>query len=97
VVHFYFGAVGHITIGGNNYTSDAQTSKSYHLEDMRAGYRRGPWTASLWVRNLFNERYAQNGFNFSLNPNLANQTFLNQGDPRQGGITLNYDLDRARE
>lgn len=22
VVHFYFGAVGHITIGGNNYETD---------------------------------------------------------------------------
>jgi iron complex outermembrane receptor protein len=79
------------------YTSDAQTSKSYHLEDLRVGYHRGAWTTSLWVRNLFNERYAQQGFYFSLNPNLANQFFLDQGDPRQGGITINYDLDRARE
>jgi outer membrane receptor protein involved in Fe transport len=48
------------------YTSDAQTSKSYHLENLRAGYHCRAWTASLWVRNLFNERYAQQGFNFGL-------------------------------
>jgi len=80
------------------YTSDAQTSKAYHLENLRAGYHQGDWTASLWVRNVFNEHYAQNGFYFGLiPPNFPNQSFLDRGDPRQGGITINYDLDRARE
>jgi outer membrane receptor protein involved in Fe transport len=80
------------------YTSDAQTSKAYHLENLRAGYHHGDWTASLWVRNVFNEHYAQNGFYFGLiPPNFPNQSFLDRGDPRQGGITINYDLGRARE
>jgi outer membrane receptor protein involved in Fe transport len=80
------------------YTSDAQTSRSYHLEDLRAGYHRGAWTTSLWVRNVFNEHYAQNGFYFGLiPPNFPNQSFLDRGDPRQGGITINYDMDRARD
>ena len=79
------------------YTSDAQTSKSYHLENLRAGYHRGAWTTSLWVRNVFNERYAQQGFYFGLiPPNFPTQSYLDQGDPRQGGITFGYDLDRAR-
>lgn len=75
------------------YTSDAQTSDSYHLENLRVGYRRGGWTASLWLRNLLNERYAQQGFYFGLiPPNFPNQSFLQLGDPRQVGITIRYDL-----
>jgi outer membrane receptor protein involved in Fe transport len=75
------------------YTSDAQTSKSYHLENFRLGYQQNSWTASLWVRNLFDERYAQNGFYFGLiPPNFPTQAFLQLGDPRQIGVTVRYDL-----
>ena len=53
----------------------------------------GAWTTSLWVRNLFDARYAQQGFYFGLiPPNYPNQSFLQLGDPRQVGITLNYEL-----
>ncbi|HMD74141.1 MAG TPA: TonB-dependent receptor [Steroidobacteraceae bacterium] len=73
------------------YTSDAQTSRAYNLENMRIGYRRGGWTMSLWVRNVFEARYAQQGFYFGLiPPNFPNQSFLQLGDPRQIGITINY-------
>jgi outer membrane receptor protein involved in Fe transport len=79
------------------YTSDAQTSKAYALENLRIGYKRGTWTASLWVRNLFDTRYAQQGFYFGLiPPNYPNQSFLQLGDPRQVGITLNYELGRSK-
>jgi iron complex outermembrane recepter protein len=75
------------------YTSDAQTSHSYHLENLRIGYRRGAWTASTWVRNLFNVQYAQQGFDFGLiPPNYPTQSFLQLGDPRQVGVTISYDL-----
>jgi iron complex outermembrane recepter protein len=77
------------------YTSDAQTSNAYNLENLRAGYRSGSWTTSLWVRNLFDARYAQQGFYFGLiPPNYPNQSFLQLGDPRQVGITVNYALRR---
>jgi hypothetical protein len=47
----------------------------------------------LWVRSLVDARYAQQGFYFGLiPPNFPNQSFLQQGDPRQIGITLNYRL-----
>jgi iron complex outermembrane receptor protein len=75
------------------YTSDAQTSSAYNLENLRAGFQRGSWTTSLWVRNLFDARYAQQGFYFGLiPPNFPNQAFLQLGDPRQVGITINYSL-----
>jgi iron complex outermembrane recepter protein len=75
------------------YTSDAQASRAYNLENVRVGYKWGSWAASLWVRNLFDARYAQQGFYFGLiPPNFPNQSFLQLGDPRQVGITVNYDL-----
>jgi iron complex outermembrane receptor protein len=79
------------------YTSDAQTSHAYHLENLRIGYRRNAWTASAWVRNLFGVQYAQQGFYFGLiPPNYPNQSFLQQGDPRQIGVTISYDLPHER-
>jgi len=80
------------------YTSDAQASSAYNLENVRVGYKQGSWTTSVWVRNLFDARYAQNGFYFSLiPPNFASQSFRLLGDPRQVGITVNYQLShRAR-
>jgi iron complex outermembrane recepter protein len=79
------------------YTSDAQASRAYNLENVRVGYQRGSWTTSVWVRNLFDARYAQNGFYFGLiPPNYPNQSFLQLGDPRQVGITVNYQLRPSR-
>ena len=74
------------------YTSDAQTSRAYNVENVRVGRQRGSWTLSLWVRNLLDARYAQQGFYFALiPPNFPKQAFLQQGDPRQVGITVNYE------
>jgi len=80
------------------YTSDSQSSNAYHLENLRVGYRRGPWEGSFWMRNALNARYAQNGFFFGLiPPNFPNQAFLQQGDPRTVGLTFSYDLARSKE
>ena len=78
------------------YTSDAQASSAYNLENVRGGYKRGSWTTSLWVRNLFDARYAQQGFHFQLiPPNFPYQSFLQLGDPRQVGVTVNYELQHS--
>jgi iron complex outermembrane receptor protein len=75
------------------YTSDAQASRAYNLENVRVGYEHASWSASLWIRNLFNAQYAQQGFYFGLiPPNYPNQSFLQLGDPRQVGITIDYRL-----
>jgi outer membrane receptor protein involved in Fe transport len=74
------------------YTSDAQTSTAYHLENLRIGRKRGRWNVNLWVRNLFDARYAQQGFNFALiPPNFPTQSFLQRGDPRQVGLTVSLE------
>jgi iron complex outermembrane receptor protein len=75
------------------YTSYALASRAYNLENVRVGYEHGSWSGSLWVRNLFGAGYAQQGFYFGLiPPNYPNQSFLQQGDPRQVGITIDYRL-----
>ncbi len=68
------------------YTSDAQASSAYNLENLRVGYKQGSWTTSLWVRNLFDARYAQQGFYFGdIPPNFPNQAFLQlRGSPSGG-------------
>jgi len=77
------------------YTSDSQTSSAYNVENMRLGFKHGPWMASAWVRNLFDARYAQQGFYFALiPPDFPNQSFLDRSDPRQIGITVNYEMGR---
>jgi iron complex outermembrane receptor protein len=78
------------------YTSDAQSSSAYNLENVRVGYNQGSWTTSLWVRNLFDARYAPQGFYFGLiPPNFPVQSFLQQGDPRQVGVTVDYQLGHS--
>jgi outer membrane receptor protein involved in Fe transport len=78
------------------YTSDAQASRAYNLENFRVGYKHNAWTVSLWIHNLFNARYAQQGFYFGLiPPNNSNQSFLDQGDPRQIGVTIAYTFREA--
>jgi len=73
------------------YTSDSQTSTAHSLENLKIGYEAGSWGANLWVRNLFDVRYAQQGFYFGLiPPNFPTQSFLQLGDPRQVGVTLSY-------
>ena len=83
------------TDGFYYYTSDAQTASAYHLENLRLGMARGAWTTSLWVRNLLNADHAQQGFYFGLiPPNFPNQAFRQLGDPRQIGLTIDYQFRR---
>jgi outer membrane receptor protein involved in Fe transport len=83
------------TDGFYYYTSDAQTANAYHLANLRCGVERGAWTTSLWVRNLLNADYAQQGFYFGLiPPNFPNQAFRQLGDPRQIGLTIDYRFRR---
>jgi iron complex outermembrane receptor protein len=93
----WFARLDASAIGSFYYSSsDAQASSAYHLENVRVGYRKGSWTSSVWVRNLFDARYAQQGFYFGvIPPNFPVQAFLQQGDLRQVGITVNYELHRS--
>ena len=69
--------------------SHEQVSDPYTLLHLRAGWRRDAWQASLWVRNLFDTRYAQRGFFFGNEPpDFPNRLYVQRGDPRQWGVTV---------
>ena len=75
--------------------SHDQRAARRQLVNLRAGWRGAHWTASLWARNLLNERYAVDGFYFGDEPpDFPTKLYLQNGDPRQVGATLSYELDR---
>ena len=64
-------------------------SKSYVLTNLRLGYEAEKWTAQLWLRNAFDERYAVRGFYFGNEPpDFPATLYIRQGDPRQVGLTI---------
>ncbi len=71
--------------------SHDQESRPYELANLRIGYRSERWTASLWARNLFDKRYSVRGFFFGNEPpDFPSRLFLRRGDPRQLGLTVDY-------
>jgi outer membrane receptor protein involved in Fe transport len=71
-----------------DYSHD-QRSNAYELVNARLGFETERWTAQLWMRNLFDERYAVRGFYFGNEPpDFSNELYVRYGDPRQFGVTL---------
>ena len=82
--------------------SHNQRATARSLVNLRLGWRHAGWTASLWARNLLDERYAVQGFYFGDEPpDFPVKLYLQNGDPRQLGLTtVSFDagpsLRRAR-
>ncbi|MEO2044581.1 MAG: TonB-dependent receptor, partial [Nitrospinaceae bacterium] len=75
------------------YFSDSHNQKSepYSLLNLTLGKSFGKTTATIWIRNALDERYATRGFYFGLiPPDYPDQLWKSFGDPRQVGITLDY-------
>jgi outer membrane receptor protein involved in Fe transport len=73
--------------------SHDQRSEPYALLNLRAGYAADHWSVYLWGRNVTDERYAVRGFYFGLEPPaFADELYVQQGDPRQFGVTLRWSL-----
>ncbi len=73
--------------------SHDQKSQPYALVNLKAGYSAGRWSIHAWGRNVFDERFAVRGFYFGLEPpDFADQLYVQQGDPRQYGVTLTWSL-----
>ena len=71
--------------------SNDQRSRPYQLLNWRVGLDRQRWTASVWVHNLFNRRYAVRGFFFQQEPpDFPEKAYVRWGDPRQIGMTASY-------
>jgi outer membrane receptor protein involved in Fe transport len=81
-------------IGSDAFYFDAshdQRSKPYSLLNLRAGYTGDRWSAYAWGRNVFDERFAVRGFYFGLEPpDFADKLYVQQGDPRQVGVTISW-------
>ncbi|MGH8198034.1 MAG: TonB-dependent receptor [Steroidobacteraceae bacterium] len=72
-------------------TSHDQQSSSRFLANLRAGYEASRWSAYVWARNLFDERYPVRGFFFGNEPpDFPATLYLRWGDPRQIGATIRY-------
>ncbi|MBL4574970.1 MAG: TonB-dependent receptor [Opitutaceae bacterium] len=86
---------GEITGKDDFYFSDShdQQSSAYSLVNSRIGYRFDRWVITLWGRNLFDEEYDVRGFYFGLEPpNYSSTLYRHIGDPRQFGVTLEFDF-----
>ena len=75
--------------------SHNQRAGSRELVNLRVGWRHAGWTASLWARNLLDERYAVQGFYFGDEPpDFPVKLYIQNGDPRQLGMTVSFDAER---
>jgi outer membrane receptor protein involved in Fe transport len=74
-------------------SSHDQRARARTLVNLRVGWRARNWTASFWVRNLFNAVYSVQGFYFGDEPpDFPVKLYLQNGDPRQAGVTLSMQL-----
>ena len=86
---------GFATDGFYFAAGDNQTAQAYELFNLRLGYARSKWEISVWARNLFDRRYAVQGFYFGLvPPDFPNQRFIQNGDPRTVGLTVRFEFDQ---
>ncbi|MBW8183757.1 TonB-dependent receptor [Shewanella nanhaiensis] len=70
--------------------SNESTSQAYTIFNARMGYETELWSAYLWGRNLFDEKYGTRGFYFGNEPDQdwADKQYIRYGDPRQLGLTF---------
>ena len=77
--------------------SHNQQAQRRELVNLRVGWRRQGWTASLWARNILDARYAVQGFYFGDEPpDFPVKLYLQNGDPRQFGVTVSADFGPDR-
>jgi outer membrane receptor protein involved in Fe transport len=83
-------------LGSDDFYFDAshdQKSEPYTLLNLRLGYEFENWSIHAWGRNVTDERYAVRGFYFGLEPpDFADKLYVQQGDPRQFGVTLRWSM-----
>lgn len=92
------GLFGTIDLAGRNdyFESNNHGEKrdSFTTVNASIGYTRNDWTVSLWVRNLFGERYAQRVFFFGNDPGTGYTPtrYESLAPPRQIGVTLSREF-----
>lgn len=89
------GWMARVDLNGNDAfyfdASHDQRSQPSTLVNLKAGFEGARWSAYAWGRNVFDEEYAVRGFHFGLEPpDYANELYVQRGDPRQLGVTLEW-------
>ena len=78
------------------YFSDSHNNKSeaYSLTNITLGQSFQKFDITLWLRNVFDEKYNTRGFYFGLiPPNYPEQLWKSYGDPRHFGVTIDYNVN----
>lgn len=74
-------------------TSHDQVSSPYQLLNAKVGYESDKYAFYLWGNNLLDKNYAIRGFYFGNEPpDWSPKLYLQKGDPRQIGITANWNF-----
>ncbi|MFY8273544.1 TonB-dependent receptor [Pseudoalteromonas sp. SSDWG2] len=69
-------------------------SPSVNLLNATVGYQADLWSVNFWVRNALDEDTYTRGFRFGNNPvnEYATQNYVQYGEPRVAGVSLNFEL-----
>jgi iron complex outermembrane recepter protein len=71
--------------------SHDERAHSWQLLNLRAGFERDRWQATLYARNLLDEHYAVRGFFFANEPpDWVPKRYVQNGDPRQVGVRISF-------
>ncbi len=68
-----------------------ESRRPFHVVNASLGFAHGPWTFTVWGRNLFDARYEKRVFFFgNEDPDYIETRYEDRADPRQIGVTANY-------
>lgn len=74
-------------------TDHDMRSHAYALANLKLGYERDRWSAFLWMKNVFDERYPIRAFYFYNEPPFLEKSLYTQlGEPRQVGFTVRFSM-----
>jgi iron complex outermembrane receptor protein len=78
---------------GQQFDSNNQNEsrRPFHVLNASVGFARGPWTFTVWGRNILDERYEKRVFFFgNEDPDYIETRYEDRADPRQIGVTAAY-------
>jgi len=74
-------------------TDHDQRSEPYTLTNIKLGYETERWRLHVYMRNVFDRRYATRGFYFGNEPpNFDDTLYVQNGDPRTYGASVEWSL-----
>lgn len=68
-----------------------EARRPFKVVNASIGYAFGPWTVTVWARNLLDETYDKRVYFFgNEDPDYIETRYENRADPRQLGVTVGY-------